>query len=161
MTKAEVPCCHESPHVEAIGSLMRLFHSVSKKLFGKSEWATLWVSYESAKRGAKRPYRRFVLPKRAMQGRPAILQTVSKKTARKLASSGRVSLKPSLRKRRSSRKHSLVGHLIVAATATLSRMAAMMPMLSTYSCSWTTTTTGGSSLQVPWALEEEFAFSSV
>ncbi len=33
------------------------------KLFGKSEWAPLWVSYESAKRGAKRPYRHFVLPK--------------------------------------------------------------------------------------------------
>src|SRR5215210_4751451 len=37
--------------------------SCREKLFGKSEWAPLWVSYESAKRGAKRPYRHFVLPK--------------------------------------------------------------------------------------------------
>jgi hypothetical protein len=28
-------CCHESPHAEAFGSLMRLFHTVSEEEFSE------------------------------------------------------------------------------------------------------------------------------
>ena len=37
-------CCHEVPHGEAIGSLMRLFHTVSEGFFSETGLPVLCIS---------------------------------------------------------------------------------------------------------------------